>query len=68
MIRSSASCALEPARNAEAESVPRGPTAVKTSWSSFYYDADGVGGAAQVLFATVTAGTALTGADFLVVG
>lgn len=33
-----------------------------------YYDADGVGGAAQILFATVTAGTALTSADFLLYG
>jgi Ca2+-binding RTX toxin-like protein len=29
------------------------------------YDADGVGGAASILFATVTAGTALTNADFV---
>jgi len=29
-----------------------------------FYDADGISGAAQVLFATVTAGTALTSADF----
>ena len=29
------------------------------------YDADGVGGAAAILFATVTAGTALTSADFV---
>jgi Ca2+-binding RTX toxin-like protein len=29
-----------------------------------FYDADGMGGAAAVLFATVTAGTALTNADF----
>ena len=28
------------------------------------YDADGIGGAAAILFATVTAGTALTNADF----
>jgi hypothetical protein len=33
-----------------------------------FYDADGAGGAAQVLFATVTAGTALTSADFVVYG
>ncbi len=33
-----------------------------------YYDADGNGGGAQVLFAQVTAGTALTNADFLVGG
>lgn len=32
-----------------------------------YYDADGLGGAAQVLFATVAAGTALTNADFIAV-
>lgn len=31
-----------------------------------FYDADGVGGAAQVLFATVNPGTALTNADFLI--
>ena len=30
-----------------------------------FYDADGVGGAAQILFATVNAGTALTNADFV---
>jgi serralysin len=29
-----------------------------------FYDADGIGGAAAMLFATVTAGTALTNADF----
>jgi Ca2+-binding RTX toxin-like protein len=29
-----------------------------------FYDSDGVGGAAQILFATVVAGTALTNADF----
>ena len=29
-----------------------------------FYDSDGVGGAAQILFATVSAGTALTNADF----
>ena len=33
-----------------------------------YYDADGLGGAAHVLFATVTAGTILTNADFLLYG
>lgn len=32
-----------------------------------YYDADGIGGGAQVLFAQLTAGTALTTADFLIV-
>jgi serralysin len=30
-----------------------------------FYDADGVGGAAQILFAAVNAGTALTNADFV---
>jgi Ca2+-binding RTX toxin-like protein len=29
-----------------------------------FYDADGIGGAAAMLFATVTPGTALTHADF----
>ena len=33
-----------------------------------YYDADGVGGAGQVFIATVTAGTILTSADFVVYG
>jgi Ca2+-binding RTX toxin-like protein len=33
-----------------------------------YYDADGSGAGAQVLFAQVTAGLALTNADFLVGG
>jgi Ca2+-binding RTX toxin-like protein len=33
-----------------------------------YYDADGNGAGAQMLFATVTAGTALTSADFQIVG
>jgi Ca2+-binding RTX toxin-like protein len=33
-----------------------------------YYDADGNGAGAKVLFATVTAGTALTNADFQIVG
>jgi Ca2+-binding RTX toxin-like protein len=33
-----------------------------------FYDADGNGAGAQILFATVTAGTALTNADFLVYG
>ena len=33
-----------------------------------YYDADGAGGVAQVLFATVTAGTLLSSADFYVYG
>jgi Ca2+-binding RTX toxin-like protein len=32
-----------------------------------YYDADGVGGAAKVLFADIASGTALTNADFLIV-
>ncbi len=32
-----------------------------------YYDADGSGAGAQVLFAQVTAGLALTNADFLIV-
>jgi Ca2+-binding RTX toxin-like protein len=32
-----------------------------------FYDADGTGAAAQVLFATVVAGTALTPADFFVI-
>ena len=31
---------------------------------NIFYDADGIGGVAQILFATVTAGTALTNADF----
>jgi Ca2+-binding RTX toxin-like protein len=30
-----------------------------------FYDADGVGGVAQILFATVDPGTALTNADFV---
>jgi Ca2+-binding RTX toxin-like protein len=30
-----------------------------------FYDADGLGGTAQILFATVNAGTALTNADFV---
>ena len=34
---------------------------------NIYYDADGDGGGAQVLFAHVTAGTALTNADFIVI-
>ena len=34
---------------------------------NIYYDPDGTGGQAQVLFAHVTAGTTLTNADFLVV-
>ena len=33
-----------------------------------FYDADGSGAAPQVLFATVTAGTALTHADFVIFG
>ncbi len=33
-----------------------------------FYDADGNGAGAQVLFATVTAGTALTNADFVIYG
>ncbi len=33
-----------------------------------YYDADGNGGGARVLFAQVTAGVALTNADFQIVG
>lgn len=33
-----------------------------------YYDADGTGALAQILFATVTAGTALTNADFVIYG
>ena len=32
-----------------------------------YYDADGSGAGAQVLFGWVTAGTALTDLDFLVI-
>jgi len=34
---------------------------------NIYYDADGNGGGAQVLFAHVTAGTALTSSDFIVI-
>jgi len=37
------------------------------STGRIYYDADGLGGVAQVLFATVTPGTALTNADFKIV-
>lgn len=33
-----------------------------------FYDADGAGGAAHILFATVTAGTELTNADFYIYG
>ncbi|HWT13405.1 MAG TPA: hypothetical protein VN231_11670, partial [Allosphingosinicella sp.] len=33
-----------------------------------FYDGDGSGAAAQILFATVAAGTALTSADFIVYG
>ncbi len=33
-----------------------------------YYDADGNGAGSQVLFAQVTAGAALTNADFQIVG
>ena len=33
-----------------------------------FYDADGTGAAAQILFATVTAGTPLTHADFIAYG
>jgi hypothetical protein len=33
-----------------------------------YYDADGNGAGAQVLFAQVNAGLALTNADFLIIG
>jgi len=35
---------------------------------SLFYDPDGSGAAAQVLFATVAAGTALTNADFVIYG
>jgi serralysin len=35
---------------------------------SIYYDADGSGAGAQMLFATVTAGLALTRADFSIIG
>jgi Ca2+-binding RTX toxin-like protein len=35
---------------------------------NIFYDADGSGGGEALLFATVTAGTALTGADFAVYG
>ena len=35
---------------------------------NIYYDADGTGAGAQVLFAHVTAGTALTNSDFIVIG
>jgi hypothetical protein len=34
---------------------------------NIYYDADGSGGGAKVLFAQVTAGTTLTNADFIAV-
>ena len=34
---------------------------------ALYFDVDGVGGAAQVQFATLTAGLALTAADFTVI-
>ncbi|HEX8640025.1 MAG TPA: M10 family metallopeptidase [Allosphingosinicella sp.] len=37
------------------------------SSGSIYYDPDGIGGAAQVLFATVAAGRYLTSADFVAV-
>ncbi len=37
------------------------------SSGKIYYDADGSGAGAKVLFATVTAGTVLTAADFLVI-
>lgn len=39
----------------------------RQSTGNIYYDADGNGGGAQILFAQVTAGTALTAADFLIV-
>lgn len=35
---------------------------------NIYYDADGNGAGAAVLFAQVTAGTALSNADFVVIG
>ena len=38
------------------------------STGQIYYDADGNGAGAKILFATVTPGTALTNADFSVVG
>jgi Ca2+-binding RTX toxin-like protein len=38
-----------------------------SSTGQLYYDADGVGAASAVLIATVTAGTALTLADFVMV-
>ena len=34
---------------------------------NIYYDADGIGPGAQVLFANVSAGAALTNADFFIV-
>jgi Ca2+-binding RTX toxin-like protein len=39
-----------------------------SSTGNIYYDPDGDGAAAQVLFAHVAAGTALTNADFVIVG
>ncbi|HWT13086.1 MAG TPA: pre-peptidase C-terminal domain-containing protein [Allosphingosinicella sp.] len=38
-----------------------------TSTQRIYYDVDGLGGAAQVLFATVSGGVVLTNADFVAV-
>jgi Ca2+-binding RTX toxin-like protein len=40
----------------------------EVSTGKMFYDADGAGGAAQVLFATVTPGAALTNADFVIYG
>jgi Ca2+-binding RTX toxin-like protein len=39
-----------------------------TSTQRIYYDPDGTGPAAQILFATVPVGTALTNADFVIYG